>query len=533
MKKLLLTLLSLMFLLPQTLRADGEKYVMDFNTRISTSQHDFVPGEGWSHIVDSLYSVDEGVSYFVKYYYLSFNGIGEEGSGCIRCGSQELQDIYGTTKSATDLLVSPKVQGKITIYLKKNNSSGTINFYRMNESDGNLTIGEEIPTNLSAVNADDWVQVTIDDANSAERIGIRGSNIMIDNFEGDLPTTVVITSLSLQVDEAGTLKDLIPEGQKYNLEKLTISGNINGSDLRVIRDMCGSDTLDNKTDGRVHYLDLSQANIVKGGDYYLDEYGYEYYALEDDKLPDMAFAYLYQLDTLYLPNSLNAIGDEVLERCDNLKEVVIPDDVEQLGWGTFYNSGVEQVSLPSALQEIPDECFGRCRQLTKVDIKGSPARLGYMSFSNCNALEEVDLPEGVATIDTAAFVNCSSLKKVVLPSTVTRICSDAYYGCGAVDSVYSYATLPAKCDNGVFAGVDTETVPLLVPLGTKDIYSIAAGFLDFANIEEMIPAGIHNTHSATGVPKYYSLDGRKLSASPHTGIVVVKENGKTYKAIAR
>lgn len=531
MKKVFFTLLAIIAFLPQTLHADESKYVMDFNTRISTSKHDFVPGEGWNHIVDSLYSVDEGVSYFVKYYYLSFSGIGEDGSGCIRCGSQELQDIYDAKKSALDLLVSPKVQGKITIYLKKNNASGSINFYHITEKDGKLNIGDEITTNLSAVNEEDWVQVTIDETNSAERIGIRGNNIMIDDFEGSLPTTSDISSLTIHADVAGTLKNFIPEAHKYNIERLTVSGKINGSDLRVIRDLCGSDSLTDKTDGKVHYLDIKNADIVSGGEYFLQEDGYNYYVLEDNKLPDMAFAYLYKLDTLYLPKTLTSIGDEAFERCDKLKEVDIPEEVSELGWGAFFNSGVERVTLPSSIQEIPEECFGRCRQLTNVKINGSISKLGSMSFSNCNALKELELPEGLATIDTAAFINCYSLRKVNLPSTVKRICSEAFYGCNSVDSVYSYAALPAKCDPDAFCGINTQTVPLFVPYGTKGIYSIASAFMDFENIVEMASTGIQHPTVVAEKPEYYSLDGRKVSTIPHGGVLIVRYKGKTYKII--
>ena len=47
-----------------------------------------------------------------------------------------------------------------------------------------------------------------------------------------------------------------------------IEGPINGSDIRIIREMAGVDYIEKETDGILEYLDLSNANIVEGGDFY-------------------------------------------------------------------------------------------------------------------------------------------------------------------------------------------------------------------------------------------------------------------------
>jgi len=77
-----------------------------------------------------------------------------------------------------------------------------------------------------------------------------------------------VLPISINVETAGTLSSIIPASKKYLITDLTLSGNLNGSDIRFIRDMAGRDYLDNNTDGKLNKLNLNDAKIVSGGDYY-------------------------------------------------------------------------------------------------------------------------------------------------------------------------------------------------------------------------------------------------------------------------
>ena len=67
--------------------------------------------------------------------------------------------------------------------------------------------------------------------------------------------------ITINLEKAGTLPDKIASSKKYQITNLKIIGEINGTDLRMIRDMAGS----NSTDGKLSVLDLSEAKIVEGG----------------------------------------------------------------------------------------------------------------------------------------------------------------------------------------------------------------------------------------------------------------------------
>lgn len=75
--------------------------------------------------------------------------------------------------------------------------------------------------------------------------------------------------VTIKLDKAGTLPDKISDSEKYTITSLKVIGDINGTDLRLLRDMSGQDVNGCETSGKLADLDLSEAKIVSGGDCYL------------------------------------------------------------------------------------------------------------------------------------------------------------------------------------------------------------------------------------------------------------------------
>ena len=85
---------------------------------------------------------------------------------------------------------------------------------------------------------------------------------------------LITKQITIKLEKAGTLPDRIASSRKYKITNLKIIGEINGTDLRMIREMAGRDYCGNPTDGKLSVLDLSEAKIVKGGDCYYCDYYY-------------------------------------------------------------------------------------------------------------------------------------------------------------------------------------------------------------------------------------------------------------------
>lgn len=75
---------------------------------------------------------------------------------------------------------------------------------------------------------------------------------------------------TIHVATAGSLSNHITESEKYTIEELTLTGELNGTDFRLLRDMAGNNYLGQLTDGKLKVLDFSSARIVAGGERYLD-----------------------------------------------------------------------------------------------------------------------------------------------------------------------------------------------------------------------------------------------------------------------
>ncbi|GHV10603.1 hypothetical protein FACS1894162_5150 [Bacteroidia bacterium] len=73
-------------------------------------------------------------------------------------------------------------------------------------------------------------------------------------------------TVTIHVETAGTLPTLIAEGTKYQITDLTLTGDLNGTDIRYINEMTGHAANEGAaTNGKLAILDLSGANIVSGG----------------------------------------------------------------------------------------------------------------------------------------------------------------------------------------------------------------------------------------------------------------------------
>ena len=112
---------------------------------------------------------------------------------------------------------------------------------------------------------------------------------------------LITKQITIQLEKAGTLPDKIGSRRKYKITNLKIIGEINGTDLRMIREMAGRN---------LSVLDLSNAKIVEGGDYY-----YKDYYTSNDVIGSYAFRDCSGLTSLTLPAGITEIGDCAFSYC--------------------------------------------------------------------------------------------------------------------------------------------------------------------------------------------------------------------------
>lgn len=169
---------------------------------------------------------------------------------------------------------------------------------------------------------------------------------------------LITEQITINALEAGTLPQRISSSKKNLITNLKIIGEINGTDLKFIREMAGKDVKDHSTDGKLSILDLYDAKIVSGGDcYYIDDYMNNYYTQD------------------------NRIGEHAFWSCDGLTSVTLPSSVKWIDHGAFIGCGrLTSVTFPSGLVQIGSDAFCDCNNLTSVTLPSSLVEIGSEAF---------------------------------------------------------------------------------------------------------------------------------------------------------
>ena len=333
-------------------------------------------------------------------------------------------------------------------------------------------------------------------------------------------------ALTIHVATPGTLSSYIPSYEKYLITSLTLTGDLNGTDIRYIREMAGWDVSDNATSGKLSILDISGANIVAGGDYYrfLDIYSsdntignYMFYGcpqLTSISIPtsvtsigDYAFAYCTGLTSIVIPTtvttigdcafygcrgltsitiptSVTSIGDSSFEGCIGFTSVVIPSSVTSMGFCAFSGCiGLTSVTIGSGLTSIGGCAFQGCTGLTSVTIPNGVTSMGAFAFSGCTGLTSVTIPNSVTTID-GLFYYCTGLTSITIPKSVTTIESFSFEGCSGLKDIICQRSTPPKLGSLCFEGIDINTCILWVPKSATMNYFAAKVWHDFPNVFE-------------------------------------------------
>mgnify|MGYP004608835671 CR=1 FL=1 len=298
---------------------------------------------------------------------------------------------------------------------------------------------------------------------------------------------LITKQITIKLDEAGTLPNKIESSRKYQITNLKLIGEINGTDLRMIREMAGSDYQDNPTAGKLSVLDLSEAKIVGGGAYYCEFFG-SYCSTSNDVIDYYAFVNCSELTSINLPSSITKIGNYVFKYCSGLTSINIPASITKIGTGTF---------------------------------------------QGCSGLTSVTLPAGITEIGECAFYGCSGLTSLTLPAGLTQIDDYAFSECSGLTSIYVYAEKVPKIGEDVFTGCDAKKCTVYVPKGTYDDYWLSDFRNYFENIVEFDATGIDKTTTSTDVEEVsrYSVNGQRL-VGPTKGLNIVKYSDGSVKKVA-
>lgn len=328
--------------------------------------------------------------------------------------------------------------------------------------------------------------------------------------------TMFAQNTTLEVDNQypGWLSSKIPFKDQASVQNLTVTGYINGTDVKFIKELINNRQLS--------HLDLSDANIIAGGEAYYDSYKIK----EDNTIGSYMFStgYNSKLTYLSLPKSVTKINLDYysdsgyINYCDdNLDTLVIGGDLKMLRATDvrqpkkylMIREGVDSlnatkiqaksVHLPTTIKYLDRETF-------LIDtIKANIENIDYFNnrcvysgnswnFYGIGVLDNdtITLSENLSKWNVNAFL-VKDGTTIFLNNKLKEInfnidygSSSRWYG-GALSAknliIHSPSRVPIKIDSkGLFS-----TATIYVPKGSVEAYKSQLPWSNATILEEKVP----------------------------------------------
>lgn len=165
-----------------------------------------------------------------------------------------------------------------------------------------------------------------------------------------------------------------------------------------------------------------------------------------------AFSNARHLRNLVVPDNVTQMGDSAFAYCHELTDVTIGNGLAGLGSTLFAGcSNLVNLQLGSNLKNIGFYAFFNCTALANLNLPDSLTKVDSGAFSGCSSLESLHLGKKVASIEDNAFTDCVSLTDLILPDSVAKISDFAFDGCTALANITfgaKLATFSASAFNG-------------------------------------------------------------------------------------
>ncbi len=238
---------------------------------------------------------------------------------------------------------------------------------------------------------------------------------------------------------------------------------------------------------------------------------------------------------LILPEEVEIVKNDAVNRCKNLLKIVINDGCKTIEDYAFDNcTSCTELIIGKGVETIGYRSFRSLSSMTSVTMPEELIEIGEYAFHNCAALPELKLPNKLERINHWAFNNCVSLKTVELPASLVYMGAGSFNGNSAMETMISYADVPFEAAE-IFTYEPQYTITSLrVPAGSADLYRNAPIWKKFTTIEEMPLTAVDavKTSSEATVVGIYTLDGKRLSEM-QPGVNIVRMSDGTARKVIK
>ncbi len=134
-----------------------------------------------------------------------------------------------------------------------------------------------------------------------------------------------------------------------------------------------------------------------------------------------------KVQTISLPSSLKTIGNSAFRYATSLESITLSSGVEEIGEGTFSDSGLKSFTSNHALINL--QGLGNCYELTNVVLKNGLKTIGSHAFEMCSSLTNIELPDKLEAIGDYAFSSCDKLTSLPIIKDVKTMGKYIFSNC--------------------------------------------------------------------------------------------------------
>lgn len=149
------------------------------------------------------------------------------------------------------------------------------------------------------------------------------------------------------------------------------------------------------------------------------------------------------VSSVFIPATVLSIGDSAFNYCNVLTTVTFAEgsQLKSIGRAAFYGTEhahprFKEIKIPDSVETIGNGAFYDCRDLERITLPSTLQKLSNSTFYDCTALSEVTFPASLKTIEKSAFSGCRTLSEVKLPASLTTIQSYVFDRCSALKTVF-------------------------------------------------------------------------------------------------
>lgn len=165
-----------------------------------------------------------------------------------------------------------------------------------------------------------------------------------------------------------------------------------------------------------------------------------------------AFCYCENLKSIVIPNDVSFIGDNAFSNCYSLESVLMCNNVQKIGASVFSKCKMlTKINISESLTIINNNTFRDCINLKTLNLPQTIKTIGESSFSGCRSLVKINIPEYIEKIDYCAFNDCDKLTNLIIPNSIKSIGEYAFPRANFIYNTYKNARYVGNNENKYLA----------------------------------------------------------------------------------